>query len=73
MPRKRKIGKYNAVGERIIKLGRRQIALAKLLDVSQQSVSKKLRGDVDWRVSELVHIAAQYEVTVSDLLEGYDA
>jgi transcriptional regulator with XRE-family HTH domain len=56
-----------------MKLGKRQVKLAKLLGLSQQSISRKLRGEIEWRVSELVRIAKEYEVTVTDLLEGNDA
>lgn len=70
MSERRKPGNYNELGHRIMKLARRQVALAKLLGVSQQCISRKLHGGIEWRVSELVHIAEQYEMTISELLEG---
>ncbi len=69
MPRQRTRGEYTVLGHRVLQAGRRQVAIAKVLDLSQQSVSQKLRGDTEWKVSELQKLAAHFEVPVSFFFE----
>jgi transcriptional regulator with XRE-family HTH domain len=55
----RKIGKYTAVGKRIATLGR-QVDIAKALGVSQQTVSKKLRGEVIVTLPDLERLGKKF-------------
>lgn len=52
-------------------MARRQVTqatLAAALGVTQQAVSRRLRGDVDFTVSELQAVADVLEVPVADLI-----
>jgi transcriptional regulator with XRE-family HTH domain len=42
--------------------------LAGVLQISQQSVSSRLRGEVAFNVDELTHLAAALDVSVASLL-----
>ena len=53
---------YTRLGTRIAALAEGQDELADVLDMSQQSVSKKLRGKVGILVSELERLSAHYRV-----------
>jgi transcriptional regulator with XRE-family HTH domain len=55
----RKLRQYSAVGKRIATLGR-QVDIAKALGMSQQTVSKKLRGEVVITVSDLKRLAKKF-------------
>lgn len=48
--------------------GHKQKDLAKILDLSLQSVNLKLQGKTDFKVNELVKIARQYGVDVDIFL-----
>ena len=49
----RKVKAYTDIGRRIADLGKRQRQIAKVLRVSQQTVSKKLRGETAMLLSDL--------------------
>jgi transcriptional regulator with XRE-family HTH domain len=68
----RKIRAYTAVGRRIASVGKRQIAIAKALKISQQSVSKKLRGQTAILLSDLDKLAKYYKVPVTYFFEPED-
>jgi transcriptional regulator with XRE-family HTH domain len=78
----RKIGKYTAVGLRIAALGVRQADLAKVLGLradlakvlglSQQSVSKKMRGEVPVFVSDIQKLAKKYKRPMCYFFMGKD-
>jgi transcriptional regulator with XRE-family HTH domain len=57
----RKIRDYSAVGKRIAALGVRQVDLAKALGVSQQTISKKLRGETAIFLSDLEKLAKKFK------------
>lgn len=62
--RKRRIRcKYTAMGERIAGFGK-QYELARLLGVSQQTISKKLRGECAVSVSDLETLARRLHVPI---------
>jgi len=67
--RARKIRAYTAVGKRIASLGKRQHAIAKALKISQQTVSKKLRGETAILLSDLEKLAKYYSVPVTYFFE----
>lgn len=52
---------------------RTQHDAATVLDLSQAAVSRRLKGEVDFGVTELVRLAAWLEVPVGDLLPRLDS
>ena len=68
--RKRRIRKYNRIGTRLAELGR-QVDLAKALGISQQTVSKKLRGECAIMLSDLERLAKKFKIPVTWFFEGY--
>ena len=48
--------------------GKTQTDLAQLLGITRQSVSQRMLGRVDFRVSEVQAIATSLNVTVADLI-----
>ncbi|MHC4248030.1 MAG: helix-turn-helix transcriptional regulator [Planctomycetota bacterium] len=68
--RKRRIRRYSRIGHRLAELGRQQ-ELAKALGVSQQTVSKKLRGECAILLSDLERIAKKFKLPVTWFFEGY--
>ena len=68
----RKIRAYTAVGKRIASLGKRQHAIAKALKISQQTVSKKLRGETAILLSDFEKLAKYYSVPVTYFFEPED-
>ena len=68
----RKIRAYTAVGRRIASVGKRQHAIAKALRLSQQTVSKKLRGETAILLSDLEKLAKYYRVPVTYFFEPED-
>ncbi|MHC4202707.1 MAG: helix-turn-helix domain-containing protein [Planctomycetota bacterium] len=73
MPRKkiRKVRLYTRLGGRIAALGDRQRALAKVLRVSQQTISKKLRGETAILVTDLEKLARHYKVHMTYFFEDW--
>jgi transcriptional regulator with XRE-family HTH domain len=65
----RKVRAYTAIGDRITTLGRRQRQIADVLGVSQQTVSKKLRGETAILLSDLEKLGAHYEVPLTYFFE----
>lgn len=45
-----------------------QREIADLLNLSQQQVSERVRGDVEWRISELVRVASWLGVSVDQFV-----
>jgi transcriptional regulator with XRE-family HTH domain len=76
MPRKkkgkRKVKCYTRLGERIAALAPRQWALADVLGVSQQTVSKKLQGETAISVTDLERFARHYKVHMTYFFEVCD-
>ncbi|MHC5054595.1 MAG: helix-turn-helix domain-containing protein [Planctomycetota bacterium] len=68
--RKRIHRKYTRIGRRIAELGR-QVDLAKALGMSQQTVSKKLRGECAILLSDLERLAMKYNLSLTWFFEGY--
>ncbi|MHC4714232.1 MAG: helix-turn-helix transcriptional regulator [Planctomycetota bacterium] len=58
--KKRQRKKYTRLGERMAELGK-QVELAKALKVSQQTISKKLRGECAISVSDLEKLARKFK------------
>lgn len=65
----RKVRAYTAIGDRITTLGKRQRELAGVLGVSQQTVSKKLRGETAILLSDLEKLGAHYRVPLTYFFE----
>lgn len=68
----RKIRAYTAVGRRIASVGKRQHAIAKALKISQQTVSKKLRGETAILLSDFEKLSKYYKVPVTFFFEPED-
>ena len=67
------VRKYTTLGERIVKLaGGRQKPIAKALGVSQQTVSKKMRGECAISVSDLEKLAKAYSVGMDYWFHPFD-
>jgi transcriptional regulator with XRE-family HTH domain len=69
--RKHQVRRYNRIGHRLAELGR-QVDLAKALGISQQTVSKKLRGDTAILLCDLERIAQKYKLPMTWFFEGYE-
>ena len=65
----KKVRAYTDIGYRIADLGKRQRQIAKVLRVSQQTVSKKLRGETAILLSDLQKLAAHYKVPLTYFFE----
>jgi transcriptional regulator with XRE-family HTH domain len=61
--------KYTKVGRRIAALARRQKDIARTLGISQQSVSKKLRGETAILLSDLEALSEAYNVPLTYFFE----
>ena len=70
--RKRQHRKYTRIGHRIAELGR-QVDLAKAFGLSQQTVSKKLRGEAAILLSDLERVAKKFNLPMTWFFEGYKA
>ena len=70
---RRGVAAYTPIGRRIAALGRgRQRELAKVLGMSQQSVSKKLRGETGLLVTDLVRLSRHYGVPPGYFFKDYE-
>ena len=65
----RKVRAYTPLGARIAALGKRQRELARVLRVSQQTISKKLRGETAIMVSDLEKLGKHYKVPLTYFFE----
>jgi transcriptional regulator with XRE-family HTH domain len=65
----RKVKAYTDIGRRMADLGERQRLLAKVLRVSQQTVSKKLRGETAILLADLQRLGAHYKVPLTYFFE----
>lgn len=50
-----------------------QREIADMLGLSQQQVSERVRGDVEWRISELVRVAGWLQVPITNFVPNSDA
>ena len=66
--------RYTPLGNRIAELGGTQTALAKAMKISQQTISKKMRGEVAIAVSDLEKLAKHFKVPMTYFFaaEGLD-
>ena len=69
--RTNRIRQYTRIGHRIAELGR-QADLAKALGLSQQTISKKLRGETAILLADLERIAKKFKLPVTWFFEGYE-
>jgi len=51
----------------------RQADVARLLDTSQKNVSRRLHGEVDWKLGELLRLCQAWEIELATLLDGAEA
>ena len=61
---------YCRVGKQIASLARSQSELGRILGITQQSVSKKLRGESAILLSDLEQLARHYEVPATFFFES---
>lgn len=55
----------------MVRTGRRQVDVAKVVGITRGSLSQRLLGNSGWRVNDLPPIAEYFGLTVSELLSGY--
>jgi len=60
---------YPALAAALARTGTEQKDIAELLGFHPSMITKRMRGDVEWRLSELQAIAAHLGVPVSALLD----
>lgn len=65
----RKHNKYTALGAKIASLADNQVEIAKVLDLTQQSVSGKLQGKIAVLLSDLEKLAEHYAVPLLYFVE----
>ena len=65
-----KVRVYTQLGKRIAALAGRQHGIAEVLGITQQSVSKKLRGATAILVADLERLAKHYNVPLTYFFEG---
>lgn len=56
-------------------MGRRELRqsdVALVLDTSQKNVSRRLHGDVDWKLGELLKLAEAWDLPLATILAGAD-
>ena len=68
-----KIRAYTQIGKRIAALAGRQQDIAEILGVTQQSISKKLRGDTAILVADLERLAEHFSVPLTYFFEDKPA
>lgn len=59
----------------LAEMGRRELRqadVAEILSTSQRSVSKRMTGDTDWRVGDVLHLAQAWDIPVATLLAGIE-
>ena len=66
----RKVRAYTPLGVKIAAIGKRQRELARVLRVSQQTISKKLRGETAIMVSDLEKLGKHYKVPLTYFFEA---
>jgi transcriptional regulator with XRE-family HTH domain len=66
----RLIRAYTALGTRINEVGKRQQIIADAMGISQQTVSKKLRGETAVLVRDLEKLADHFELPMSYWFDG---
>ena len=57
-------GKYTTLGRKVAALAKNQAELAKILELSQQSVSTKLAGRTAFALEDLERISKHYDVPI---------
>lgn len=57
----------------LTRTGQRHSDLARILGVTQSSMSARLRGESRWKLDDLPPVAEHFGVTVGELLAGYAA
>jgi transcriptional regulator with XRE-family HTH domain len=68
--RNRRIRNYCRIGRRLAELGPQRV-LAKALRISQQTVSKKLRGETAILLADMERIARKFKLPMTWFFEGY--
>lgn len=67
--KRRRVCAYTEIGRRIAALGKRQRHLAAVLSVSQQTISKRLRGETAILLSDLEKLGKHYDVPLTYFFE----
>ena len=71
-PKKRRSPeRFSRLGKRIIALGDKQLAIGRILGVTQQTVSKKLLGETGISIVDLEMLAVHYDVHISYFFEDW--
>lgn len=59
----------------LAEMGRRELRqgdVAALIGLAQKNVSRRLHGDVDWKLGELLHLSEAWDLPLSTLIYGID-
>ncbi len=62
---------YTRLGRRIVALGDKQLAIGRVLGVTQQTVSKKLLGETGISIVDLEMLAVHYGVHMTYFFEDW--
>jgi len=60
----------SAIRAELARRGLRQVDIAEKLGIDPAQVTKRMSGDIDWRLTELQTIAAMLGVPVSTLVDA---
>ena len=60
----RRSKKYTELGSKIAELAKNQVELARVLGLSQQSISGKLRGRIGITIKDLATLSKHYDVSI---------
>lgn len=59
----------------LAEMGRRELRqsdVAAILHTSQRSVSKRMTGETDWRIGDLLQLAQAWSIPIATLLDGVE-
>lgn len=59
----------SAIRAELARRGLRQVDIAEKLGIDPAQVTKRMNGDIDWRLAELQAIAAMFELPISALVD----
>ena len=61
--------KYPEIRVEMARHGDTQSTLAKLLDITVTSISRRLSGEIDWRISEVETLCKYYNKSYDELFK----
>ncbi len=64
--------KYPELRIEMLRHGDTQTTLAKLINITVTSISRRLSGDIDWKISEIEKICKYYGKSYDELFKRND-